>query len=479
MDKKVIKNYLYNLIYQILIIITPLFTSPYISRVLHSDGVGIYSYTSSIAMTFSLFAALGVNSYGQREIAASREDATKCSLVFWELTILRFFTTVVVSVVYLYVCAVSKEYSIYLLQNYFIIAAVMFDISWYYQGLEDFKVVVIRNILVRLAAIACIFLLVKDESDVGLYILINAVSAFASNLFFLFRLNQTLVPVKWHEINLMRHCKGVIQFFIPLVAVQIYSQVDKIMLGSIAGSDTENGFYEQARKITNLVVVLITSLNTVLFSRMSHLFAHQRKDEMVDTYKESFRITLLLLVPISVGLFLIADEFAVWFFGAEFAKVAVLIKLSCPLVVFMCVGNFVGMQYLGPTGGQNKMTAIYVIAACLNVVLNFLMIPKLLSIGAMIASVAAEACSCFLQVWLMKRSEYNFKMLQGAWKYGLAAAAMAGAIWLFNAQVPVSGMVETLADILLGAASYFAVLLLLKEESLIGLAGKLLAKIKK
>ena len=115
----------------------------------------------------------------------------------------------------------------------------------------------------------------------------------------------------------------------------------------------------------------------------------------------------------------------------------------------------------------------------MNVVLNLIMIPLFLSEGAIIASVIAEAISCGAQIWLLKRSKYRFPMLKGVWKCGVAAAAMAGAIWLFNAQVPVSGMVETLADILLGAASYFVVLLLLKEESLYGLAGKLLAKIKK
>lgn len=479
MDKKVIENYIYNLIYQILTIVTPLLTSPYISRVLHSDGVGIYSYTSSIAMTFSLFAALGVNSYGQREIAARQENAKNRSTVFWELFFLRVITTLVVGAVYLGMCALYEEYSVYLLQNFFIIAAVMFDISWYYQGMEDFKVVVFRNILVRMAAIVCIFLMVKDASDLGLYILINSTAAFASNLFFLFRLNKTLVPVKARELKLTRHWKGVIQFFIPLVAVQIYSQVDKIMLGSIAGSNSENGYYEQARKITNLVVVLITSLNTVLFSRMSNLFAHQRKNEMTEIYKASFRITLLLMVPIVVGLFLIADQFVIWFFGVEFAKVAMLIKLSCLLVAFMCVGNFVGMQYLSPTGGQNKMTAVYVTAACLNVVLNALMIPQMLSAGAMIASVAAEACSCFLQVWLLKKSEFNFRMLEGAWKYVSAAGCMAISILCVNGLSGISGVLETVVDIAVGAMVYFVVLVFLREENVVMVIKKVVSKVHK
>jgi len=280
-------------------------------------------------------------------------------------------------------------------------------------------------------------------------------------------------------LRIWRHLPGILKFFIPIIAVQIYSQIDKLMLGAMGANISENGYYEQARKLTNLVVVMTTALNTVLLPRLSHLYGKEDRTAMVETYRETFRFTLLLLIPIAVGLFMISDTFILWFLGPDFVKTSLLLKWSCALVVFMTIGNFVGMQYLAPTGQQGKMSMAYLTAAGVNVILNLLMIPQLLSEGAIIASVAAEAVSCGMQIWLLKRSEYNFKMLQGVWKYVIAAAAMAGGIWLLNTFVALPMMAETFADIALGGVIYFVALLVLQEESLKRASQKLLSKMKK
>ena len=412
MDKKTISNFIYNLAYQVLCIIAPLATSPYIARVLGSEGVGIYSYTSTMALTFALFAALGGSTYGQREIAMRQNDPESRSKIFWELFILRAVTTLLVTGVYLVFCFRYNAYTGYLLQCVFIVLAIMFDISWLYMGMEDFKVIVTNNIMIKLVTIVCVFLFVRSSEDVGIYILINSLSAILSAAYFLLLLPKYVKRVPWKELNILRHLPGVIQYFIPIIAVQIYSQIDKLMLGAMGANASENGYYEQARKLTNLVVVMTTALNTVLLPRLSNLFGKDDKKAMVKTYQETFRFTLLLVIPIAVGLFMISDNFVLWFLGADFAKTSVLLKWSCVLIVLMTVGNFVGMQYLNPTGQQNKMTVIYLISAAVNVVLNFLMIPRMLSEGAIIASVAAEAVSCGAQIWLLNRSEYCFRMLQ-------------------------------------------------------------------
>ncbi len=479
MDKKITSNFVFNILYQILNIVAPLVTTPYIARILGADGVGIYSYTSTMAMTFSLFAALGSGIYGQREIAMRQGDETARSKIFWEMLILRAGTTLLVTAVYLVLCFLYQSYTKYLLLCLLLVMTTMFDISWLYTGMENFKVIVTNNTMIRLLTIVAMFLLVRGPDDVGIYILINAVSSVLGTVYLFFLLPKYVKKVHWKELKVLRHLPGVVQYFIPIIAVQIYSQIDKLMLGAMGANASENGYYEQARKLTNLVVVMTTALNTVLLPRLSNLFGKDDKQAMVKTYQETFRFTLLLLFPIAVGMFMISDNFILWFLGADFAKTSLLLKWSCVLIVLMTVGNFIGMQYLNPTGQQNKMTVIYLAAAAVNVALNFLMIPRLLSEGAIIASVAAEVVSCGAQIWLLKRSEYNFKMLSGAWKYAVAAAVMAGAIWLFNAHAPVAGAVMTFTDIVLGAAAYFAVLIALREDNISTLAGKLLAKLKK
>lgn len=467
MDKKTTSNYLYNLVYQILCIIAPLATSPYIARVLGAEGVGTYSYTSTMALTFSLFAALGANNYGQREIAMRQNDRKARSQIFWELFGLRFVISALVSGVYVAFCFSYKEYTAYLLQSVFIVLAIMFDVSWLYMGMEDFKIITTNNIMIKLLTIACVFLFVREPGDVGVYILINALSSVISAAYFLLFLPRYVERVPLRELKPLRHLPGVIQFFIPIIAVQIYSQIDKLMLGAMGANIAENGYYEQARKLTNLVVVMTTALNAVLLPRLSSLFGQDDQKQMVKTYQETFRLTLTILLPIATGLFMISDEFVLWFLGAEFAKTAVLLKWSCALIVLMTVGSFVGVQYLSPTGQQNKMSAIYIAAAVVNVILNLIMIPKLLSVGAIIASVIAEVISCGAQIWLLKRSEYNFKMLQGAWKYILGAGVMAAVLWLLDSATALAGAVLTVSQVALGAAVYFVMLLLTREEGIL------------
>ena len=479
MDKKTTSNFFYNLVYQILGIITPLATTPYISRVLGSEGVGIYSYASTIALTFALFAALGANTYGQREIAMRQSDLEGRSKLFWELFFLRFIITLIVTAAYFVFAFCYNSYTVFLLQSSFIVLALLFDIAWLYTGMEDFKIIVTNNIIVKIATIVCVFLFVRKSGDVGIYILINSLSAIVTVSYFMLHLRKYVKRVSVKELNIWQHLPGVIQFFIPIIAVQIYSQIDKLMLGALGADISENGYYEQARKLTNLVVVMTTALNTVLLPRLSNLFGKDDKKAMVSTYQETFRLTLLFLLPIAVGLFMISDNFVDWFLGPGFAKTSLLLKWSCPLIILMTVGNFVGMQYLSPTGQQNKMSVIYLSAAAVNVILNLILIPGMLSEGAIIASVIAEAVSCGAQIWLLKRSEYSFKMLQGIWKYVVAAATMAGAIWLFNSQIKLSGVKMTFANIALGMVVYFALLIVFREESIVSLTHKLLSKLKK
>ena len=464
--------------YQFLIIIAPLITAPYVSRVLHSDGVGLYSITETYATAFALFAALGFNTYGQREIAYCQDDIRARSKVYYEIFTFRSMVTLAVMVAYLGFSLIYTKYTPYLLPQAMVVLAVMFDVSWYFHGVENFRITVLRNVIVKVLTIALTFMLVKTEKDIGLYIVIHSASVLVSNLFYFVIMPRYVVKVPRSEWNLIRHMRGAIEFFIPLIAVKIYSYLDKIMLEWYMTGTAENGYYEQARKITTLIVALIISLNSVMMSRVSSLYAKDRKEDIIRYYAQTFNIILLLVFPICVGLLLVSDNFVVWFFGADFEKVAVLLKYCSLLIAFMCVGNFVGVQFLGPTGRQNKMTMAYIVAAVSNVALNALLIPQFNSVGAIIASVIAEFISCVMQVWLLIRSSYRFNMFKSVWIYALGSGTMAVAILVIHWLHPMAGIVSTVADIGLGAATYIAVLYALQEENVRTLAGKLIGTLR-
>lgn len=467
MDHKIVKNYLYSAAYRILIIILPLVTTPYVSRVLKPEGIGVFSYTSSIAAVFTLIAALGFGAYGQREIAYRQDDLHGRSVIFFEICIFRGVMTLAATAVYFVFCFIYREYTLYLLPQCLSIISVMFDVSWYFQGLENFRITVIRNVVVRLASIACIFLFVKRQEDLLLYIVIIAVSNLLSNLVYLFHLKKHLVRIELSELHPLRHVRGTIEFFIPLIAVEIYSHLDRIMLGYMMPTTVESGYYEQARKITSLVVGLIISVNSVMMPRIANLYAKNEKERIVNYYKKSFKTVLFIMIPACVGMVLISDNFVLWFFGPEYVKVSELIKLSSLLIVFMCVGNFAGNQYLNPTGQQNKSTVAYIIAAIVNVALNAFMIPRLAAVGAMVASIVAEFISCGLQTWLLMRSEYSFNLFDQLWKYIVAALGMAAGILLLQKVLPLTGSMGTCVEVLGGVCIYTVMLLVVHEENII------------
>ena len=169
----------------------------------------------------------------------------------------------------------------------------------------------------------------------------------------------------------------------------------------------------------------------------------------------------MIMLPLVVGLFMVTDNLVGWFMGADFGPVAPLLRLCSPLIVFMCVGNFVGLQYLSPTGLQNKMTMAYIAAAVVDVVANFLLIPRMGAMGALCASLSAELCSCGLQVWMLARSEYRFAPWKDLAPYVLGVGVMAAALFGWQLISPLHGIAQTLSEMCVGALAYAVVLVLL------------------
>lgn len=226
-------NYFYNMTYQILNLILPLITTPYISRVLGASNIGIYSYTYSIVSTFVLIGSLGIGTYGQREIATVNDDKEDISKRFWEIQIVKTLAVLSALAVYLITIVPSGEYSLYfLIQIPYFIAAIL-DITWLYQGIENFKNVAIRNIVIRLLSIILLFALVNTDEDLIIYILILCISQILGNLTMWIKLPRLIKMTSINKLNLIKHIKPTFVYFIPTIAHQIYAVLDKTMLGLI------------------------------------------------------------------------------------------------------------------------------------------------------------------------------------------------------------------------------------------------------
>lgn len=355
---KVVKNYLWNVSYQIFVIIVPMITMPYISRVLGPHGVGVNSFTNSIVQYFVLFGGLGLGLYGNREIAYVRDNKKQLSKEFWELLILRTVTMTSSLVIYIIMAYNWREYRGYLfIQSIQIIAAII-DISWFFMGIENFRITVLRNLLVKSISVICIFLFVKSRNDTGIYIAILALSTLFGNLTVFPYLKTYITRIPYNSISLLRHLKPSVYLFIPQIAIQIYVVLNKTMLGQMVSVDAA-GFYDSSDKIIRLVLAIVTGTGTVLLPHIANQFIKGHLEQVRETFTISFQFVTLISLPIAFGLAAISSKFVYLFLGGRFEIVGLLLQIEAIAGVFIAWDNALGQQYLLPTGQTSRYTSGY------------------------------------------------------------------------------------------------------------------------
>lgn len=464
MSKKSVKrNYIYNLIYQVLIMIIPLITTPYLSRVLGAENIGIYSYTLSIATYFILFGSLGVSMYGQREIAYAQDDIQKRSYTFFEILIMRFITLSISMVLFYITFCIQGEYNVYYKILILEIIANAIDIGWYFQGLEEFKKTVVRNTLVKMVSVVLIFILVRDSEDLNKYFVIYVLSTLLGNLSLWFYLPKYIKKVKIKKLNILKHLKPTLMLFLPQIATQVYTVLDKTMIGTIVSDKTEVGYYEQAQKIIKLLIVLVTSLGTVMVPRIAATYAKGDKNRIKEYMKKSFSFTLLLAFPLMLGIISVSSKFVPLFFGEGYDKVSLLICVISPIVVFIGLSNVIGVQYFLTTKKQNKFTISVIIGAVVNFVLNIILIHCWKSIGASIATVAAEFAVTFTQFVLVRREIKVVEVIKISFKYIIASIIMFLLSMMLGYFIQ-DNLLSIIVQISVSVVIYGSMLLILKDK---------------
>lgn len=456
-------NYIYNVSYQVLSLITPLITTPYVSRVLGADGIGDYSFTASVVTYFSMVAVLGTLTYGNREISYLQDDRAARSTLFWEIELLSFLSTGICTAAYLIFllfCDRSR-FSLYAIQTISIVC-VAFDIAWLLQGMEEFGKVMFRNMLFKVINIVFIFTAVRDKDDLFLYVAGMVLLALASNLSIWFYLPQYIDRPVWNNLHPMRHLKPTLALFIPSVAMSIYTVFDKTMIGLFA-NNFENGYYEQALKISKTALTLVTALGAVMIPRMGYYFNQKNMDKVKELTYQSYNFVWFLGVPLSFGLIGISQNLVPWFYGKGYDKITVLLPILGLLIIIIGLSNVTGIQYFVTTKRERLLTGTVIIGAVVNFVCNLILIPKLYSIGASIASVAAETVITLTQLYLI-RNELSFtRIMAQSVKYLLAGACMLLVLFFENHYLSAS-VLHSCIMIFSGAIVYFVMLFILKDQ---------------
>lgn len=477
MSKSISKNYIYNVSYQLLTLITPFITTPYLSRVLGPHGIGIYSYTTSIVSYFILLSSLGIANYAQREIAYNQDNPQIQSRTFFEINLLRIIlVSISLGVYYLTIIHFPDDHLVYWIQALNIIA-VLFDISWFFQGLEEFGKIVFRNFVIKVLSVVLIFVLIHNPDDLNKYIFLLGFMNILSGISIWFYLPRYLVKVPWKEIKIFRNFSIIIQLFLPQVAIQIYTVLDKTMIGAITGSPLENGYYEQAEKVVKLSLTIVTSLGTVMMPRIAYSYAHGKIDAIKEDMMRSYRFVWFLTIPMFFGFIAISSNFVPWFFGPGYEKVVPLMQILSGLVIAIGLSNVTGIQYLLPTNQQNKLTLSVVIGAITNFVLNLLLIPHLQSIGAAIASIIAECVVTGVQFYIVRNVFSIVNIIASMKKYFISGCIMFAAIFTLAFILPPS-IIHTFIIIAIGLGCYLGLLSLLKDSMLYMAINKIKNKVR-
>ncbi len=466
--KNIAKNYLYNSFYQVLIIVSPLITTPYVSRVLGVTGIGIYNYTRSIATYFVLIGAVGTTLYGQREIAYAQNKPKQYSKIFWEITLFRFVMVSICTFVFLIFFGSNPEYGIVYRALALEVFATAFDISWFFMGLERFRLTVIRNTIIKLFGIVLVFVFVNSPEDVLIYTLCMTVPIFIGNISLWFSLPKYLVKTRIYFKDILLRLKPILILFLPQIATEVYTVLDKTMLGQLAtgvsGVD-QVGFYTQSEKIVKLILTILTSLGTVMLPAMSFAFAQGKIKEIIASIQKSFNFVFLLGFALLFGLDAIVSNFVPIFFGPGYEPVIQLIIVISPIFILIGMSNVIGRQYLLPIQRQKMFTASVVIGSIVNVIMNLILIGRYNAIGASIASVIAEFAVTAIQCWFV-RNELPFKKIFICGLKYLFLGAIMGTIVYGVGEALGSGVVALIAQIVTGTIVYLLELLVTKDALL-------------
>ena len=451
-------NFLYNSAFQIFIIIVPLITTPYLTRTIGAKGIGEYGYGYAIAYYFGMIIKLGLNNYGGRQIAYIRNDVSELSKQFFEIYSFQLFMGFLSSVAYCGYCfCFSKQEISWIFLLYIFSSAI--DITWFFWGLEEFKLTAKRDFLIKTLSTIGIFVFVRSNSDVWKYALLLCCSFFLSQLLLWPSLHKRIHWYKPSLDGIRKHIKPNIVLFIPTVAVSLYKIMDKIMLGSICNT-TEVGFYNSSESLLQVPLALIISLGVVMQPRMANIFSTTNDDDKFDTiFEKSIAFAMFLATTIGFGIMTIANEFVPLFFGDGFDESIVILKVILPSCCFSAFANVIRTEYLIPRKKDKEYIVSLFIGAIINILFNCILIPYIGAVGAAVGTLIAEIIVCSTQVFLI-RQERDIK------RYIIIALPfMASGIGMYliwnNVVFHVSVMTMIVIKILCASLTYIIILFII------------------
>mgnify|MGYP004721543567 CR=1 FL=1 len=469
---KITKNYLYNLIYQIFIMFVPLITAPYLARVLGPEGTGIYSYIYSVTTVICTFVMLGIYNYGNRQIAYVRDDEQKLSEVFWQIMSARIIIAFLGTIVYFGITMVLGKYRSLFCIYYIYLLAYFIDCTWLYIGVEDMKWAVIKNTVTKIFAVAGIFIFVKNEDDVWIYVLIQAVSVFLSNLLAYTQIKRYAKKPHFDFSNIKSDICGAAMLFLPSVATTIYTQCDKIMIELLTGQTDQVSFYDYSEKIVTIPLTFITVLSTVMMPRIANEFKKGNKDSISSLLNRAARFSMFLAFPMVLGLIAVADKLVPWYLGKDFAPTVYAIVLIAPMIISNTLSGISGNQYFTATNQISILIKSQFTAAIANVIINAILIPHYGFYGAALATLMTSfSCAIIQYIFMLKQIKLP-GLFKETIKYLIISLVMLLGIRIITGNMKATPLTN-IVQVVIGCVIYIIGCLIMKDEQIKFIINKL------
>jgi len=476
-------NFILNLIKTLSSLIFPLITFAYASRILSVTGLGKISFAQSVISYFTLFATLGITTYGIREGAKCRDNKQAFSKLAKELFLINLITTITAYLLFglsLFLVPKFQEYKYLLLINGLTIGFTALGLDWVYTALEEYLYITLRSVLFQVISFLLMIMLVKKPSDIYIYAFIVVFANAGSNIMNFIHARHYIDFKTSGKLYIKRHIKPIGIFFAATLAGNIYISLDTTMLGFLS-SEYSIGLYSASIKITRVISSLITSVCAILLPRLTYYLQNNDLAHYKKLLKKAFDCIFMLSLPCCIGIFMIADVIILLFSGEEFMPALTCTRMMSVIIIAISLSSTIANQILVPIGKEHIHLYITITGAAVNVILNSLLIPLLQHTGAAIATIIAELMVAALAFVLALRY-FDFKFaLKNLWHYILAAFIMGIVILPFS--MLLQGIVKCICCIFIGALTYAVTLFMLKDEffveNILNIKNKIISKIPK
>ena len=476
MAQSVKVNYILNLINTGTQMLFPLITFPYICRVIEADGIGQINFFQSIISYISLFTCLGIPMYAIREIARNRSDVVQMNRTAMEILLLHSMLTLVgyaiVAILCLTVPQIQVNIPLFLILSLTIFFTAI-GCEWFYQGIEDFKYITIRGLIIKTVSVVLLFIFVKSKTDLLYYGCYTVFGVLGGNIFNFFRLRKYIhrENIIFSELHIKRHIKPVLKVFSFSVVTSIYLQLNTVLLGFLKNA-LAVGYFAAATKVMQMLLTMSACLGSVMMPRASHLIAENREDEFNRLIQKSYDFTLAIALPMTIGLIFCAPSLITALCGVKFEHSILPSQIIAPIILMVAISNVFGIQVLFPKGKINVVTLCCGIGAVADLILNLCLIPFFSYIGTSIAYLGAEVATTVSMYFIGRKYIPIIYFKKSYLTYALGCIVMALALYGISLlQLP------TLTILLLqgcsGVLAYFIILCICKDEMLVQILSKI------